>query len=178
MVPLVPVWGGRFLAAPRPEEMSVVHLGVSWPWLLVDEWCCVSWSRNDGDNVFLNRCVLAIRAGEEWRGWIIRETETSSISALGSHRGAIPECSEETQEKTCRSIYPLSPKGHLSYGACFVLTFCPCCWEFCAPQRVSNSVHKELNLLRWLVTCESFYPFANKAAQLDLQCHWRLPARL
>lgn len=120
MVPLVPVWGGRFSAAPRPEEMSlcVARLEVSWPWLLVDEWCCVSWSRNDGGNVSLNRCVVVTGAGEGWRGWIIRETETISISALSSYRSTVPKCSE----KPCRSVYPLSPKGYLSYWAFFALT--------------------------------------------------------
>lgn len=121
MVPLVSVWGGRFSAARRPEGMSlcVVSLGVSWPWLLVDEWCCESWSRNDGDNVSLNRCVLVSRAGEGWREWIIRDTETVGISALSSYRDTVRECSEE---KTRRSVCPLSPKAHLLYGAFFVLT--------------------------------------------------------
>lgn len=78
----------------------------------------MSWSRTDGDNVPLNGCVLVTRTGEEWRGWIIRETQTIRASVLSSYRGTGHECSEET---TCRSVYPVSPTGHLSFEAFFAL---------------------------------------------------------
>lgn len=120
LVPLVQGWGGSSSAAQRAEEMRLCLLlqGVSWPWLLVDERCRVSWSRTDGDNVPLNGCVLVTRTGEEWRGWIIRETQTIRASVLSSYRGTGHECSEET---TCRSLYPVSPTGHLSFEAFFAL---------------------------------------------------------
>lgn len=153
MVLLMHMWGGRFSAARRPEEMSlcVAHLGVSWPWFLVGEWCCVSRSRNDSDDVSLNRCVLVIRAGEGWRGWITRETETISTSVLSSYRGTVPRYSEETQEKMCRSVYPLSPKGHLSYGA-FFSPHWPTVGTFGLHRGWVIVCTRNWNLLTWLVT--------------------------
>lgn len=135
MVPLAGAWGGRCSAAPRPDEtrLRAVRLGVSWPWLLVDERCYVSWSRNDGGNGALNRCVLVTGAGEGCRGWIIRETETSSISAPGSCRGAVPTCREKTHKKRCRSVYPLPLKIILHLGPS--LPSLTSCWHLWAPRR-------------------------------------------
>lgn len=152
----------------RGDEAVPAAGGVWWPWLLADERCRESWSRTDGDNVPLDGCVLVTQAGEGQRGWIIRDTQTIRASVLSSHRGTGHESSEET---TCRSVYPLFPKGHLSFGACFALP--THCWYVWGPE-VSNSVHKKLKsreMIKW--PSWNVNPFANRAAQLDLQgsCH-------
>lgn len=114
-------------------------------------------------------------AGEGWRGWIIRETQTIRASVQSSHRG------------TGRGVVKKQPAGvfiSFSLKVIFHLEpFLPSLtdfWYFWGPQRVSNSVHKKLkpkNMIKWCSWKVNLFGNSSSAGPawlLTFPC-WALP---